>query len=187
MRGVLVEVPESLLAERARLGLDIRDEMWEGVLHMGPQPIWEHQHLGAELLVVLARVVKRNGLVIVYETELHRAEDDWRVPDLLVVDPAEHGRRGVDGRAELAVEIRSPGDETYEKLGFYAAKELGELLVIDRDTKAVELFILQDGRLEPSAPDDEGWLRSPRLGVGFRHGEDAKLDVEVDGDVASIP
>lgn len=34
----MLEVPEGLLAERARLGHDRFDEMWEGVLHMVPPP-----------------------------------------------------------------------------------------------------------------------------------------------------
>ena len=30
----MVAVPESLLAERRRIGADRRDEMWDGLLHM---------------------------------------------------------------------------------------------------------------------------------------------------------
>jgi len=33
VRVVFLEAPEQLLAERRRLGLDGRDEMWEGELH----------------------------------------------------------------------------------------------------------------------------------------------------------
>lgn len=33
-----MEVPEAMLAERRRLGLDRRDEMWNRVLHMVPPP-----------------------------------------------------------------------------------------------------------------------------------------------------
>ncbi|MGI9120683.1 MAG: hypothetical protein ACR2G7_11290 [Acidimicrobiales bacterium] len=42
MRAVLLEAPQSLLEERRRLGLDIFDEMWEGVLHMVPPPGGPH-------------------------------------------------------------------------------------------------------------------------------------------------
>ena len=38
MRAVMLDVPESLLDERRRLGLDVFDEVWEGVLHMVPPP-----------------------------------------------------------------------------------------------------------------------------------------------------
>ena len=47
MRGVLVEVPERMLAERRRLGLDGHDEMWDGVVHLVPPPDGRHQRLGS--------------------------------------------------------------------------------------------------------------------------------------------
>ena len=46
MRGVLVEVPEQMLAERRRLGLDGRDEMWDGVVHLLPPASERHQQGG---------------------------------------------------------------------------------------------------------------------------------------------
>ena len=45
----MLDVPESLLDERRRLGLDVFDEVWEGVLHMVPPPSGEHQRLELEL------------------------------------------------------------------------------------------------------------------------------------------
>ena len=38
MRGVMAEVPEHILEWRKRTGIYQRDEMWEGVLHMSPEP-----------------------------------------------------------------------------------------------------------------------------------------------------
>ena len=49
MRAVMLDVPESLLDERRRQGLDVFDEVWEGVLHMVPPPSGEHQRLELEL------------------------------------------------------------------------------------------------------------------------------------------
>jgi hypothetical protein len=37
----MLDVPGSLLDERRRLGLDVVDEVWEGVLHMVPPPSGE--------------------------------------------------------------------------------------------------------------------------------------------------
>jgi hypothetical protein len=34
----MLEVPQAMLDERQRLGLDGRDEMWDGELHMVPPP-----------------------------------------------------------------------------------------------------------------------------------------------------
>ena len=62
MRGVLVEVPESLLAERRRLGVDRFDEMWGGELHMVPPPSNEHQRIGRDIVLVLAPLAEEAGL-----------------------------------------------------------------------------------------------------------------------------
>ena len=43
MRGVMTVVPEQLLESRRRSGIHQRDEVWEGVLHMSPEPDFEHQ------------------------------------------------------------------------------------------------------------------------------------------------
>ena len=41
------------------------------------------------------------------------------------------GKRAIDGHAELVVEIRSPNDESYDKLPFYAACKIPECWIID--------------------------------------------------------
>ncbi len=92
------------------------------------------------------------------ETGLFRpgqTERDYRVPDLVVSRPENRTRHGVEGRAELVVELRSPGDETYHKLGFYAEMEVQELVVIDPDTCSIELFVLRDGDLVKMSPSSE--------------------------------
>ena len=154
MRALLLEVPEHFLAERRRLGQDVRDEMWEGVLHVVPQPLTPHQHLAAQLTAILLRVAEARGLVFLPETAVYRPDEmdaNYRVPDLLVARPEHVTRRGVEGPAELVVEIRSPGDETYDKLPFYERMACRQVLVIDRDTLAVELF--EGTRAVAAGPD----------------------------------
>jgi Uma2 family endonuclease len=73
-------------------------------------------------VLILGPLAERHGLVPSYETGLFGADDDYRVPDQLYCRPGQQSDRGAEG-AELIVEIRSKGDETYEKIGFYA--ELG--------------------------------------------------------------
>ncbi len=73
MRAVLLEVPEAMLAERCRLGLDGRDEVWNGVLHMVPPPGGPHQELSGELYLVLGPLAKHRGLRPYFETGLFRA------------------------------------------------------------------------------------------------------------------
>jgi len=149
MRTVIIDPPSDFLEERRRLGHDIRDEMWDGVVHVVPEPSTWHQHFAHRLAVVLFPLAETKGLLATHETALYRpGEDrDWRVPDLLYA-PFEHAlNRGIEGHAALVIEIRSPGDETYQKLPFYADVGCREVLVIDRDTCAVELFNVAEGEL----------------------------------------
>lgn len=80
MRAVLLSVEPEMLDERRRLGLDGRDEMWAGAVHMVPPAGDAQQEVQAEL-----------------------------------------SARGAEG-AELVVEVRSAGDETYDKIDWYAAR-----------------------------------------------------------------
>ena len=84
------------------------------------------------MIAVFVGVAKRRGLgPVPYETGLFAADDDYRVPDIVVSRPVNRSHRGVDGTAELVVELRSPGDESYEKLPWYAARGVSEMLIVD--------------------------------------------------------
>lgn len=50
----MLRAPEELLAERARTGVDVHDEVWEGVLHMAPPPSSGHQRAGGRLYRILS-------------------------------------------------------------------------------------------------------------------------------------
>ena len=178
VRVVFLEAPEQLLAERRRLGLDGRDEMWEGELHMVPPPEFRHQRRVSRLLRALGSVVDQAGFEVAPETGLYEGADSWRVPDLVVVSPEQVTRRGVEGGAVLAVEIHSPGDETLAKVAFYSRFGVEELLVVDRDTAAVELYRLDAGVLRKVPPDERGWLTCS-LEVGFRQGPENVLEVRL--------
>jgi len=175
---VFLEAPEQLLAERRRLGLDGRDEMWEGELHMVPPPSFGHQEREAALAAALLPVARALGLRIATEPGLYAADDSWRVPELAVARPEQVVHRGVEGGAVLAVEIRSPRDETDAKIPFYGRFGVEELLVVDRDTAAVDLLRRRRGSLVPAAADEDGWLTSS-LGVAFRQAPDNVLEVRL--------
>jgi Uma2 family endonuclease len=176
MRAVMLEVPEKLLAERRARGEDRFDEMWEGVLHMVPPPSGWHQRLAAELVMTLGPLAKARGLVVLHEAGLYRADDDYRQPDVIFALPSQFTDRGVEGGAELVVEVRSPHDETYEKLPFYAAFGVRELLVVEPSSRAVELYVLRGGRLLAAATDDAGRLRSEVLGTTFQQVDGPALE-----------
>jgi len=126
MNAVLIDPPAWFVERRKEMGGDRWDEVWEGVQHMAPQPTYDHQGIGSELVALLVPLVKERGWHVRYETSLYdpdRGESDYRVPDVMVVDPAHASERGVEGRAELVVEILSPGDESRAKLPFYARRQ----------------------------------------------------------------
>lgn len=163
----MVEVPEQLLAERHRAGSDRWDELWEGVLHMVPPPSGPHQRLGMRLAHVLDALAREKGLVGSYETGLFRpgTDDDYRVPDQLYAGPELLSERGVEGPAELVVEIRSPGDETYDKLRFYASLGVAEVLVVHPGEGRAELFLLRGDRHVLVQPDAHGEVALRSLGL----------------------
>ena len=130
--------------------------MWEGVLHVVPAPLTRHQQIGTELLVALVPAARARGLVALYETQLYQAgfaDENYRVPDLLFSAPERRTRRGIEGSAELVVEIRSPRDESYEKLDFYIALGCAEILYIDRDLLTLELWVGGRKQLQAEAYD----------------------------------
>jgi hypothetical protein len=178
VRVVFLEAPEQLLAERRRLGLDGRDEMWEGELHMVPPPSFSHQEREAALAVVLGPVARALGFRTATQPGLYAGDDSWRVPELAVARSDQVVHRGVEGGAVLAAEIRSPGDETDAKIPFYERFGVAELLVVDRDTAAVQLLRLAGPSLLPVAPDDDGWVMCS-LGVAIRQAADNVLDVRL--------
>lgn len=166
---MLLEVPEALLEERRRTGAAKLDELWEGVWHFVPTASSAHGALNSDMHLVLGPEAKRQGLRPFADgTGLYRAADDYRVPDQQYVRPEIVSTRGTERGADLVVELRSPNDETYEKLAWYAAMGVREILVVDVATREVELFAGIDGRPVRVAPDADGTVRSRVLGVAFR-------------------
>lgn len=176
MRAVLLEVTPEELAHRKLTGADRHDEMWEGVLHMAPAPNNEHQRILDELIVFLVPLLKRtrrgqlrSGINVFDESS---PKQNYRIPDASFVAAgresilAEDGTRG--GGPDAVIEIRSPGDESYEKLPFFAALGVREVVVIDRDTKKPEVFRLAGSQYVAVAAEREGWLASETLRVRFR-------------------
>lgn len=185
MRAVLVHVTESDLANRRAKGLDRWDEMWEGVLHMTPAPSLQHQRILDELIIFLGahfRTTKRGQLVS--GINVFRSSDNYRIPDLTFVAIGREqifsadGVRG--GGPDAVIEIRSPEDETFDKLPFYAALGIREVVVIDRDTKRPEIYRLAGAQYVALQPDADGWLRSETMTIKFRssEGQQPRLRIE---------
>ncbi|MEO8843780.1 MAG: Uma2 family endonuclease, partial [Kofleriaceae bacterium] len=145
MRAVWLEVPESFLEERRRLGHDKKDELWDGVLHMVPPPSSRHQRVSIDLLVALADIARRLGLEFWSDsTGLFGPGENWRIPDVTFARPDQASERGLES-AELVVETLSPNDESRKKLPFYARIGVREVWLVDPATRVVEIFALQAG------------------------------------------
>ena len=83
-------------------------------------------------------------------------------------DPRRQPRRARGG-PDAVFEIRSPGDESYEKLPFYAALGVREIVIIPRDLKKPELYTLAGSQYVAVTPDAHGFLLAETMGVCFGH------------------
>jgi len=179
----MLDAPKDMLDERRRLGLDGRDEMWNGVLHVVPPAGGPHQRLSGDFYFVVRPIAERRGLVSFYGTGLFDDESNYRVPDLLFCRPEHLSERGAEG-ADIVVEVRSPDDESYAKLDFYAAKGVREVLVLHPKGRRFELFCLVDGRLLPVSTKG-GVVESEVLGIGLST-VDSKLRITCSDGSADI-
>ena len=136
---------EALLDRRRGLGQDLFDEVWEGVLHMNPAPSGRHGDLESQLHVLLAPLAQRAGLRMRGQFNLGQ-DGDYRVPDGgLQQDTTD---RVYYPTAALVIEIVSPGDESWEKLPFYAAHGVEELLIVDPQQRTVSWLGLEAGEYQ---------------------------------------
>jgi Uma2 family endonuclease len=175
MKGVMPEVPQHILDQRARTGADMWDEMWEGVLHMPPVPNREHQDVLMSLAIWL-----RTHWALSLGNRVHGPinlaspggwPNDYRIPDLVLLTPdrfeIDHNEY-FEGAPAVVIEIRSPGDETMEKMPFYAKLGVPEMWIIERDTKVPELYVLREGEYQRQPADADGWLQSAATGIRLR-------------------
>ena len=137
------------LKERRRISeLDRLDEVWEGVLHMVPAPNDAHADLAQQLAVLLNAPARTVGLwPTMHEFNLGDSINDYRVPDGGLHRERRWGTW--EHTAPLIVEIVSPGDETWQKLSFYAAHKVDEVLILDPSEHAVHWLALTGGEYRP--------------------------------------
>lgn len=144
-----------LIAQRRAHGADAFDEVWDGVYVMAAAPNDEHQSIATRMARALVEAIEDAGLGQVRNT-INLARDaahwdvDYRVPDLAVFllgsTAVCHGAFWTGG-PDLLIEIVSPYDRTREKLEFYEAIGVRELLIIDRDPWQLELLREAGGKL----------------------------------------
>ena len=153
---------------------------------MAPAPAYEHQRIVTELVSFLAPLFKRHGrgvlaIGINVFNELS-ATPDYRIPDFTFLASgredllARDGVRG--GGPDAVIEIRSPDDETYDKLPFFARLGVREVIVVDRDSKRPEIFRLAGSQYVAVQADSDRWLRSEVMKVRFTWTDTGRLIIE---------
>jgi Uma2 family endonuclease len=182
VEGFVIVDPDlvrSLKAEREASGFDRRDEVWDGIYVMSPDPNNEHQFLAAELILIFGTVRGELGGGRIYacgniSDRIEGWNKNYRIPDVAVYlsgNPARNCGTHTVGGPDFAVEILSEGDLARSKLDFYAKVNTRELLIIDRDSWALELYRLIGGHLElvgVSTPENFEIVSSQVLPLTFR-------------------
>jgi Uma2 family endonuclease len=190
MKVIASVAPPGLVERRRRMGVDRRDEMWMGVLHMNPLPNRDHQ----ELVMALAFWLKTHwgrpgGNKVHIERNVAKPggwPEDYRGPDLVLLTPDRFEpdkNEFIEGPPTAVIEIRSPDDESYDKLTFYAELGVPEVWIVDRDTKQPEIFVLDQPsrQYEKHAVNIDGWLASGFSDIRLRAARGPKLAVEMAG------
>ena len=139
VHGPLPAELEEYLAKRARLGLDRRDEVWEGEYHMSPAPNRRHADLDAQLGELLGPRARAVGLRPYGNLNIGEKEN-YRIPDRSFIDPSVE-RDIYLPTATVVVEILSQDDDTCKKFPFYATRAVAEILVVDPAERTVQWFV----------------------------------------------
>ena len=192
MKAVYAEVSEAFLKQRKQIGADRNDEMWEGVLHMPPMPNRFHQDFNWALETYLRLVwMPTREARVHHEVNVCPVggwPNNYRVPDLVILLPERFGidhNEYFEGAPNVVVEIRSPGDEAYEKLAYYADLGVPEVWIIDRDTCEPELHVLKRNHYKKKSASTAGWLRSAETGLELRQGDGNRLVIRLEGNDAT--
>jgi Uma2 family endonuclease len=180
-------VSEEIIRQRKKLGQDRKDEVWNGVYMLMPDPTIDHQRVIKLLTSILIEVVDDEGRGEVFPgTNVSDRREGWkhnfRAPDVVVVLNGSHAINcGTHwfGGPDLLVEIQSPRDQTDAKIPFYAGLGVRELLVIHRDTRRLRLYRNHGTDLAPVEPDDKKWLTSAVVSLGFRRTTTGRARTEI--------
>jgi Uma2 family endonuclease len=187
VRALYLDVPAGVLEERRRLGIDGRDEVWDGVIHMVPPASVPHNRVITRLIGALASIAARHGLELLTVTGVYDHDQNYRVPDLSIGRTVNASHRGWE-TAELVIEVLSPGDESRDKLPFFAKLGIREVWLVDPVSLVIELLVLHGGtyRPAPPAPSASRGIRSSVLGIELSTVEGPRLRIRDGADIVDV-
>lgn len=123
-----------MLDRRHAWGANRRDEVWSGVLHLGPA-LRAHADLAQRIGELLVSPARAAGMTVVMgECNFGEQEHDAHELD---------GALRLTG-ADLVVEIVCLDDQGWERLPFYAAHRVREVVIVDPTERAVHWLALGD-------------------------------------------
>lgn len=172
------EFQREVIADRRARGIDRFDEVWEGVYVMSPLADDQHQELATLLGSVFTfSIGPELGAKVRVGVNISDRSRGWkknfRCLDVAVFLPGTTAiNQGAfwQGGPDFAVEVRSRGDRSRKKLPFYASVGTRELLIVDRNPWALELYRLDDAALRSVGkltPGDGATLRSAVVPLTF--------------------
>lgn len=163
--------------EYARLDDEQRDEIIDGELLMAPEPDTWHQDWSKKLFRRIDRHVMDRELGEVFFAPVDVILDAENVvqSDLLFIAKANLSilqKRGVFGAPDLLVELISPSSmqrDRFLKKSLYLRFGVKEYWIVDIDSKALEIWKLQNRRYELHCEvEQNGGVTSPLLpGLAF--------------------
>jgi len=167
---------KEILRQRRALGQDHKDEVWDGVYFMAPDPTNSHQSFVLDLASVF-KLAAPSGSKVQAGGNITDRETNWkqnyRCPDVMVFlpgNPAQDMETHYVGGPDFLVEVVSPGDRSRRKLPFYAAVGTREVLMVDQLKSRIALYRRTgSGWADPEIAllDDQAWLTSSLLPLEF--------------------
>ena len=86
----------------------------------------------------------------------------------------------------LAIEVLSPNDESRDKFGFYAARGVAEVWLVEPNTRALEVYVLRGSQYFISLPDANHVVHAPALDLQLAVVAGPKLRVTWAGGSAEL-
>lgn len=129
-----------------------REELIGGeVFLMSPRPAWNHNRVASNLFRLFDNYLYGKKCTPIADgTDLYLDEENWFVPDFMVVcDPDKIRNDGVHGAPDLVVEVLSPStmkNDRARKAEVYARYGVKEYWLVNPIDKTVEVYLLENSR-----------------------------------------
>jgi Uma2 family endonuclease len=131
-----------------------RYELLEGDLQVTPAPSPLHQRVSKRLQRMLEEYFEKTGRGEVFDAPIDviLTKQDVVQPDLvLVLNPEQVSKRGIEGTPFLLVEVLSPSTTNYDrtsKAQRYAALGVSHYWIVDPEAQQLECYRATEGQFE---------------------------------------